>query len=325
MNEGRHGGPPSGYITLIDQSILSLRGPRNQIDPWIPYAFFCEDERSATGEIVPVATIFLTNRECPWRCLMCDLWKNTLTSTVPLGAIPAQIEYALQRLPKPQQIKLYNSGSFFDKKAIPKEDYAAIADRINVFENVIVESHPALISDECLQFREMIGGDFEVAMGLETSHEEVLQKLNKRMMLHQFAEACSFLKSNSMKVRAFILLKPPFLNEEEGIYWAQRSIDFAFDCGVDVVSLVPTRFGNGSLEALAKEDLFSPPKLTSLQAAAEYGVPLYRGRVFADLWDLQQFSTCSACFEKRVQKLQIMNLLQHIPASLNCEECGEKI
>ncbi len=323
MKAGTEARPPGR--TLNDQSILSLRGPRNRVDPWIPYSFFCEDERSATGEIVPVATIFLTNRECPWHCLMCDLWKNTLTSTVPLGAIPAQIDYALQSLPKAQQLKLYNSGSFFDKKAIPPDDYAAISDQINIFENVIVESHPALINDECLQFREMIDGNFEVAIGLETSHEEVLQKLNKRMTLHQFAEACSFLKSHSISVRAFILVKPPFLKEEEAIHWAERSIDFAFDCGCDVVSLIPTRFGNGSLEELAKNNLFSPPKLTSLQAAVEYGVSLNRGRVFADLWDLQQFSTCSTCFEKRFQKLQIMNLQQQIPASLNCEECGERI
>jgi archaeosine synthase beta-subunit len=309
----------------IDQSILSLRGPRNQVHPWIPYSFFCEDERSATGEIVPVATIFLTNRECPWRCLMCDLWKNTLTSTVPVGAIPAQIDYALQKLPKAQQIKLYNSGSFFDKKAIPAEDYAAIAHQIKIFENVIVECHPALINEDCLRFREMIDGNLEVAIGLETSHEEVLQKLNKKMTLHQFAEACHFLKSQSISVRAFILVKPPFLSEEEAIHWAQRSIDFAFDCGVDVVASIPTRFGNGTLEALSKDNLFSQPKLTSLQAAAEYGVSLNRGRVFADLWDLQQFTSCSSCFEKRFQKLQIMNLHQQIPASLSCEECGERI
>ena len=309
----------------IDQSILSLRGPRNQLDPWIPYSFCCEDERSATGEVVPVATIFLTNRECPWRCLMCDLWKNTLASTVPLGAIPAQIDYALQKLPMAQHIKLYNSGSFFDKKAIPPEDYDAIADRINNFENVIVECHPALINNDCLQFKQVINGNLEVAIGLETSHEEVLLKLNKKMTLHQFAEACDFLKSHSIAVRAFILVKPPFLNEDEAIHWAERSIDFAFDCGVDVVALIPTRFGNGTLEALGKDGLFSQPKLTSLQAAAEYGVSLNRGRVFADLWNLQQFSTCSKCFEERFRKLQIMNLQQQIPSSSHCEKCGEKI
>ncbi len=95
------------------------RSARSELDPQRPYAFLTEDERSASGEIVPVATVFLTNRECPWRCLMCDLWRNTLTETVPLGAIPAQIDYALARLAPARQIKLYNSGSFFDHRAIP--------------------------------------------------------------------------------------------------------------------------------------------------------------------------------------------------------------
>ena len=38
---------------------------RDQLDPQRPYAFLLEDERSESGEIVPTATVFLTNRECP--------------------------------------------------------------------------------------------------------------------------------------------------------------------------------------------------------------------------------------------------------------------
>ncbi len=295
------------------------------MDPWIPYLFFSEQERSQSGNVVPVATIFLSNRECPWRCLMCDLWQNTLTETVPFGAIPAQIHYALQRLPKARHIKLYNSGSFFDKKAIPPENYSAIANDVQNFENVIVECHPALIGEDCLLFRDMIHGNLEVAIGLETSHEEVLRKLNKRMTLQQFSRSCDFLKSHSIAIRAFVLVKPPFLDEEEALYWADRSIDFAFECGVDVVALIPTRFGNGALEALAKNDLFSPPKLTTLQAAVEYGISTARGRVFSDLWNLEQFSTCSVCFEKKLEKLQMMNLHQRIPSTSRCEACGEKL
>src|SRR5262249_32201191 len=138
---------------------------RHAVDPLKPFAFLLEEERSESGEIVHVATIFLTNRECPWRCVMCDLWKNTLTETVPVGAIPAQIDYALAQLlapsvspggvrelnrPRPsafkgfegedegrgrlpKQIKLYNSGSFFDPRAIPKADWPAIAERVHAF------------------------------------------------------------------------------------------------------------------------------------------------------------------------------------------------
>src|SRR5687767_4121557 len=103
------------------------RGPRNVIDPAQPHSFFVEEECSQTGEVVPVLTVFLTNRECPWRCLMCDLWKNTLVETVAPGMIPAQIDYALERArPRSQQLKLYNSGSFFDRAAIPPDDYPEI-------------------------------------------------------------------------------------------------------------------------------------------------------------------------------------------------------
>ena len=100
---------------------------------------------------------------------MCDLWRNTLTETVPVGAIPQQIDFALERCPRPP-VKLYNSGSFFDPGAIPLGDYAAIARVSSDFERVIVECHPALVGDQLPQFRDLLHGRLEVAMGLETVH-----------------------------------------------------------------------------------------------------------------------------------------------------------
>lgn len=63
-----------------------------------------EDERAEDGAVVPVATVFLTNRECPWRCLMCDLWQNTLTERLPPGAIPEQIDHA----PRAERLRIMN-------------------------------------------------------------------------------------------------------------------------------------------------------------------------------------------------------------------------
>ena len=71
-----------------DRWILERRPARETLDPQKPYAFFVEDEASASGAIVPVATIFLTNRECPWRCVMCDLWRNTLTTSYRRAQFP---------------------------------------------------------------------------------------------------------------------------------------------------------------------------------------------------------------------------------------------
>jgi hypothetical protein len=306
-----------------DRWVLSKRPARNPVDPQRPHAFLAEQERSESGEIVQVATIFLTNRECPWRCLMCDLWRNTLAEPTPPGAIPAQIGFALSRLPPARQVKLYNSGSFFDSRAIPVEDWPAIAGQVRTFERVVVECHPALVGESALRFRDLLHGGLEVAMGLESAHPEVLARLNKRMTLDQFARAAGFLRGHGIALRVFILVKPPFLDEAAALEWAGRSIDFAFDCGATVASLIPTRFGNGALEALAEQGEFSPPRLATLEEAAAYGVGLRRGRVFADVWDLGQFSRCPACFAARKLRLERMNLAQEVGPPVVCSNCND--
>jgi radical SAM enzyme (TIGR01210 family) len=304
-----------------DAWIIARRGPRNPVDPRIPYAFLVEDERTAAGEIVPAATLFLTNRECPWHCLMCDLWRNTLTDSVTAGAIPQQIDYALARLPDARQIKLYNSGSFFDPRAIPVEDYSAIAQRLERFDRVIVECHPALVSDACIRFSEMHRGTLEIAMGLETVHPEILPKLNKRMTLEMFEKAARFLRQNSIDLRAFILVKPPFMKENEAVMWAERSLEFAFDCGATAAALIPTRGGNGAMEELGSTDNFAPPTLRTLELAVELGVSMSKGRVFADVWDVETLPSCEHCRAQRIARLRTMNLEQVIPSRVQCARC----
>ncbi|MBV9863985.1 MAG: hypothetical protein JO316_01395 [Abitibacteriaceae bacterium] len=312
-----------------DRWILDHRPARHEVNPLRPYAYLVEPERAANSEVVPVATVFLTNRECPWRCLMCDLWRNTLTTTVPPGAITAQIDYALQRLPAARQIKLYNSGSFFDPRAIPREDYAAIASRLQGFERVIVECHPSLVGEACWRFQGMLQGQLEVAMGLETVHPEIGPLLNKRMTLERFAATAHLLQQHAVALRVFVLVKPPFMDEAEGVYWAERSVDFALDCGAEVVALIPTRPGNGALDVLMAQGHFSPPKLSSLEAAFAYALTRVqkhpKARVFADVWDLAQFSSCDDCLPVREERLKQMNFKQQIAPGFTCPGCGESV
>jgi archaeosine synthase beta-subunit len=304
-----------------DRWIVAQRPPRTALDPRRPYAFLAEHERASSGQVVPVSTLFLTNRECPWRCVMCDLWKNTLIDTVPIGAIPEQIEFALRELPPARHIKLYNSGSFFDVQAIPSEDYSAIAALLQHFERVIVESHPALIGDRCFHFRDLLSAQLELAMGLETVHPEALQRLNKRVTLEQFAAAAERLRKQAIDLRIFVLVQPPFVRIDEALHWAQRSVDFAFDCNATAVTLIPTRAGNGAMEALHDTGAFIPPDLQTFEKAVEYGVALGRGRVFADLWEIERIATCMHCRSARITRLEYINLTQSTPPILACEYC----
>ena len=304
---------------INDNWILARRGQRNRVDPKKPYAWLTEKELVASGKIEDTGVIFLTNRECPFRCLMCDLWKNTTDESVPPGIIPDQIEWALNKMPHVKQVKLYNNGSFFDTRAIPEKDYERIASLLSGLKTVIVESHPALINHRCLAFRDMLKADLQIALGLETVHPEILMKLNKKMTLHDFTRAVSFLKLNGILSRAFILLKPPFMSESEGIYWAERSIDFAFKAGAECCIIIPVRAGNGAMDYLAENDLFSPPEILSLEKVVEYGIKLNAGCIFSDTWDLNLLPGCEKCAQQRIRRLSEMNLKQEVTEQVRCE------
>lgn len=304
---------------LHDDQILAARPAKEPLDPWKPYAFLVETERSLRGSLEPTATIFLTNKECPFRCTMCDLWRYTLDDKVPLGAIPAQIDYALQGLTSASQIKLYNAGNFFDAQAIPPEDHDAIADRIRHFRTVIIENHPRLTNDRCVRFRDQLGTRLQIALGLETIHPEVLARLNKQMSVADFDRATSFLRSRDIDVRVFLLLKPPGLNEQEGIDWTIRSIEHAFEAGAQCCSIVPTRTGNGIMEQLEEAREFTPPTIRSMEEVMERGIGLNAGMVLMDLWDVDRFFDCPRCGPARAERIRVMNLSQTAQPPIHCD------
>jgi len=320
-----------------DQFVLDLRGPKTALDPHRAYAAVWEEERDEGGALAPTAVVFLTNRECPFRCAMCDLWVNTLDASVPRGAITRQIREALTTLPPARQIKLYNAGSFFDPQAIPLDDFEEIAAAISGFDRVIVEAHPAFLRgrhrDACLRFRDLVRGRLEVAVGLETAHREALAALNKRMTVEEFAEAAAFLSRHGIALRVFVLLDPPFVPHHEAADWALNSVRTAAGVGATVCAVIPTRGGNGAIDALPVE---SRPRLGLrdlewvVQEALDDGRRLRRGgspsepgpmRVFADLWDVERLFDCD-CSRDRASRLAQMNREQRAPAPVACACAG---
>jgi radical SAM enzyme (TIGR01210 family) len=200
----------------------------------------------------------------------------------------------------------------------------------------------------------MLSGELEVALGLETVHPDVLPALNKRMTVDDFDRAASFLSGAGIAMRAFILLKPPYLDEEEGVEWAIKSIEHAFAVGVRCCSVIATRAGNGMMEQLQSLGEYTPPGINSLESVLEAGLRIatnspsppqspgdkvehgLRGsgspqtddqsnqkRVFVDLWEAEQFCRCMKCGPKRVERLRLMNLTQEVLPPVECD-CGAR-
>jgi archaeosine synthase beta-subunit len=318
-----------GTTGLRDLYVLERREARPFPDPFRHQGVLLEDERDEQGRVARVATVFLTGRECRWRCAMCDLWRHTIPGDTPVGAIPAQIDQALGDLqpvagPQPTHVKLYNASSFFDPQAVPEADYGPIAERLAGFDHVVVESHPALIGPRVDRFQAVLGASLEVAMGLETAHPGALEGLNKRMSLDQFARAAEALHRRGVALRAFVLVFPPFVLRPEQDEWLVRSVDFAFACGASAVSLIPTRAGNGALEALAQAGSFEAPTLADLERSLALGLEHSRGRVFADLWDLGRFAHCAQCHAVRADRLRLMSLEQRARPAVDCAACANR-
>jgi hypothetical protein len=90
----------------------------------------------------------------------------------------------------------------------------------------------------------------------------------------------------------FLLISPPFVPHEEQDAWLVRSVEFATQCGASVISLIPARGGNGTMEALAAQNLFREPSsddvlrsydrvVSSLQPPAGSQSPV---RILLDPW-----------------------------------------
>ncbi|MEX2602113.1 MAG: hypothetical protein WD355_10720 [Balneolaceae bacterium] len=308
---------------LDNSSVKALRPAKNRTDPTRPYFWLFEEEPDGEGNLTDVQTIFLTHSECPFKCVMCDLWKNTLDRKTPAGATPEQIRYALGRLPPAPVVKLYNNGNFFDRKALPVEDYPAIASLLHNHKHVIVENHPKLTNDLIPRFRDLLNGTLEIAMGLETIHPDVLPALNKQMTTGLFADAAEKLLRMGISVRAFVLLNPPFLTDREAnIEWCIKSVRFAFEAGATACTIIPVRTGNGAMERLQKQGDYIPPDIDAIESVFKQALDLHAGRVFLDLWELGKFMTCSECVNLRKTRLHNMNLQQRDLPQITCRSCN---
>jgi len=294
-----------------------------------------EQEPDGLGGLVSCRTYFLVGSECRFTCSMCDLWKYTLREpNTPVGSLSLQIESLHQKVLKertqsaePEWIKLYNASNFFDPANVPLDEYGSIAKLCKPFQRVIVENHASLLSSKKTQesvcrFRDLIDGQLEVAMGLETIDPNGIKWLNKSMSLDQFEQAVEFLIHEEILVRSFVLLQPLGTQIDESVEWAIQSCLQASSWGSQRVSLIPTRSGNGFVESVSKELTWKPPTARQLESAFEAllgssqanGFEQSRSSIFTvDLWDWKTLAgTCAACSQLRLDRLERMNHRQEL-------------
>lgn len=282
----------------------ALRPPKAAPDPFALPEWQLEEERQPDGRMASSLTVFLVGRECPYTCVFCGLWQHTLDSDTPPGALPRQLDLALAAArraagsapgsPPARLLKLYNASNYFDPRAVPPEDDAAIALRCAGFAKVVVESHARLLGPRCRALGAALSGRLQVAIGFESAHPAVLARIGKGATVADLRRAAAFLAAAGIGLRAFVLAGAPFLGRRERPEWTRRTCELALELGAEQVVLIPLRPSPGILERLVERGEVELPGLDEIEETVELCAPLAPSRILLDTWDLARYATPGA-------------------------------
>lgn len=229
-------------------------------------------------------TIILRTKGCSWAlgdcggCSMCGYIQDSTIEKIDQVHIINQFNYALQDKIKEINsdeedyiIKIFNSGSFFDNSEISKEVRENIFKKIAhipKIKEVVIESRVDYITNEKLKIMKNILKEkyIEVAIGLESVNDYVRNVyINKGLKFNDFLDIVHLCKKNDIGVRAYLLFKPPFLNEQTAIEDCVNSIQKLAELKINTISINPLNIQKNSLvEYLFYQNRYRPPWFYSL-------------------------------------------------------------
>ncbi|MGH9442657.1 MAG: hypothetical protein ACRD16_10325 [Thermoanaerobaculia bacterium] len=293
-----------------DAQIRALRGPK---EPGTEPPRL-EMETFPDGSARAIATVFLRNGECPLACVYCALYRHTTARPATGAEIAAQIRAARGMFPEAAGLKLYNASSLFEPLSIDQNpgSLREIAAALSGLDLVVVEARSEN-AHRAGSFRRLLAGRLEVAIGLESSDDELLFQLNKPTSVERFRAAAATLAADEIFLRAFVLAGPPFVPEGEVRYAAVKTFGEASRAGARVVSLLPVVSRHEPMEALRRAGFFSEISLdeyfeTVCDCAGD--LPAGAGRrpvVLAETEFLSQLPGCANCGPEKTRRLAGLN------------------
>ncbi|HET7453236.1 MAG TPA: radical SAM protein, partial [Thermoanaerobaculia bacterium] len=198
-----------------------------------------------------IGTAYLRNGRCPLSCVYCALYRQATDRPATGVEIARQIRSVRDRLGEVAGLKLYNASSLFEPRSIRQtpEDVAAIAAEVADLELVVVESRSEQ-ADRAPELAGRIGGRLEVAIGLEVADDALLRRLGKPTTVARFAKAAEALGRAGILLRAFVLVRPPFVSRDRARSLAVETFRVARASGARVVSLLPVVSDHAPMERL---------------------------------------------------------------------------
>lgn len=184
--------------------------------------------------------------------------------------------YRRVRKARPEQLVIYNGGSFLNDREIPLKTQLAIlrfAQLHPTLKKIMVETRAEFITREKLYaYYEATGKKkLEIAIGLESANDAVRNGcLKKGLAKKTFETAVQLCRQFGFETLAYVFLKPDCLSETEAIADAVATIEYCAQNKVDEISLSCAFVQAGTpLCERYRAGLFTPPTLWSIIEVAE--------------------------------------------------------
>jgi radical SAM enzyme (TIGR01210 family) len=278
-----------------NQVMRELRAEKGAKDyaPDEPTRVWLDEDNTPDG-VYQSLTIILNTGGCRWAraggCTMCGYVAESVEGgSVAHEDLMAQVEACLDHEREQIEageadgesglVKIYTSGSFLDEREVPAETRQAIAETFADRERIVVESLPDFVEREKIEDFTGVGLETDVAVGLETANDRVRHDcVNKYFDFSDFEAACAEAKradeaseGPSAGVKAYLLMKPPFLSEADAIQDMKNSIRRCADVeGCHTVSMNPTNVQRYTMvDQLHFRGGYRPPWLWSVAEVLE--------------------------------------------------------
>ena len=268
------------YLKELRNKHLKKRKKKN---PNMPIATWVQDDIFLDKTIGKSLTIILRTVGCRWAyesggCTMCSYLMDSSPIKISAENIINQFEHALNKYkeeiiknPKNYSIKLFTSGSFLDEFEVPKEAKEHIFKKIGELpiKEVAVESRPEFITDDNLKIiRKYIDNEInvEIGVGIETLNEKIRNvSIHKGVSTEDIKSAIETAKKYNIGIKAYLLIKPPFITEKQAVVDSIHSANECIRMGCSRISYCPATVHKGTLiELLWKKNQYRPPFLWSV-------------------------------------------------------------
>ncbi|MFP4589840.1 MAG: archaeosine biosynthesis radical SAM protein RaSEA [Halobacteriales archaeon] len=269
----------------MDAHNLAMREIRAQrdatYDPREPTRVWIDRDRTPDG-VRESLTIILNTGGCRWAraggCTMCgyvaeSVEGGSVAHEDLLAQLAVALEHERESAHRPLDlVKIYTSGSFLDEREVGAATRRAIAETFADRERIVLESLPDFVEADRLEPFLAVGLDVDVAIGLETATDRIRRDcVNKYFDFAAFEAAVETARDAGAGVKAYLLLKPPFLTEAEAIDDMVASVERCAELdGCHTVSMNPTNVQRYTMvDELHYRGGYRPPWLWSVVEVLE--------------------------------------------------------